>query len=143
MVVDTLVVFVSLWTIFAVVLFSVIPFVFLETYRERRTYAEDGARLQRNTSEQKQQKQAMPCNNFPPSPETHELHAKLQQECIRKELIELRELMERERMPRIEREVRNTYEEPPRASFNADGDLYTDQDGVTWRMTREGRRVAV
>ena len=162
-------VFASVWSLIAIVLFSVIPFVFMEKQRERRT--EDEASLRRNTSppddyengqansemkkesDECESKSAMPpppplsppspppmiYKNTPPSPKTHELHAQLQQLDIKKELIELRE---RERMRNAEAEVRKT-DEAPCSAFNAAGDRYTDPDGVTWSMTKGGRFLQV
>ena len=166
--IETLV-FASVWSLIAIVLFSVIPFVFMEKQRERRT--EDEASLRRNTSppddyengqansemkkesDECESKSAMPpppplsppspppmiYKNTPPSPKTHELHAQLQQLDIKKELIELRE---RERMRNAEAEVRKT-DEAPSGAFNAEGDRYTDPDGVTWSMTKGGRFLQV
>ena len=166
--IETLV-FASVWSLIAIVLFSVIPFVFMEKQRERRT--EDEASLRRNTSppddyengqansemkkepDECESKSAMPpppplsppspppmiYKNTPPSPKTHELHAQLQQLDIKKELIELRE---RERMRNAEAEVRKT-DEAPSSAFNAAGDRYTDPDGVTWSMTKGGRFLQV
>ena len=166
--IETLV-FASVWSLIAIVLFSVIPFVFMEKQRERRT--EDEASLRRNTSppddyengqansemkkesDECESKSAMPpppplsppspppmiYKNTPPSPKTHELHAQLQQLDIKKELIELRE---RERMRNAEAEVRKT-DEAPCSAFNAAGDRYTDPDGVTWSMTKGGRFLQV
>ena len=166
--IETLV-FASVWSLIAIVLFSVIPFVFMEKQRERRT--EDEASLRRNTSppddyengqansemkkepDECESKSAMPpppplsppspppmiYKNTPPSPKTHELHAQLQQLDIKKELIELRE---RERMRNAEAEVRKT-DEAPSSAFNAEGDRYTDPDGVTWSMTKGGRFLQV
>ena len=139
-------VFTVVWSLMAFVRFSVVTFLFMEKQGEERT--EDAASLQIKTSSDKineeltEQQQRMPYKNRPPSAQTHEQHAELQQSDIKKELIELRE--RERRMRNIEAEVQKINEEPPpRPSFNAAGDLYTDPDGVTSRMTKGGRRVPV
>ena len=167
--IETLV-FASVWSLIAIVLFSVIPFVFMEKQRERRT--EDEASLRRNTSppddyengqansemkkepdEFRESKCAMPPPPplSPPSPPpmiykntppSPKTH-ELHAQLQQLDIKkELIELRERERMRNAEAEVRKT-DEAPCSAFNAAGDRYTDPDGVTWSMTKGGRFLQV